>query len=567
MLRVVYLTAFLISLGNIAMLLTIAKKQRCFYYLLIFFLITISSFGTLVIGDTDSLDVALLGNFITYFGAVYIPFCGFLAIAELCGVRVTKAHIFSALLVNALMLLLVWSSVAGRTFYYSEVSLIKIAGVSCLAVEPGQFRWVYTAYLFLYILSTLIVIVKAFINKHNISYKNIFACIILEIIAFVAYILSRHFNIQWEWINIAYILAEFVMLYLVYRICKYDVSEIVASSIEDFQEYGYMIFDEKLNYLGCNPLIKNIFPEIAHVRVDKPIEPMDYSFIPKALEWLKECVETGKSEHLYLEHGRQILKCSFKELNFGLFGRLSGYIVEVVDDTKQQKYMKLLANYNAQLEQEVNEKVEHIKIMQDRIILGMAEAVEGRDGETGGHVKRTSDGVRIFVEALKRLNKDMTFTTHFCEKVIKAAPMHDLGKIAVDDNILKKPGIFTPEEYEQMKCHPTVGGEMVKKVLAGLEDDELMNITRNVAQYHHERWDGKGYPKGLKGEEIPVEARIMALVDVFDTLVSERRYKAGMSCEEAFKIIEESLGTQFDPKLGKYFLMCRKEFEDYYNTI
>jgi putative two-component system response regulator len=131
--------------------------------------------------------------------------------------------------------------------------------------------------------------------------------------------------------------------------------------------------------------------------------------------------------------------------------------------------------------------------------------------------------VRILVNEIKQGN-EFHLNKQFCRDLIKAAPMHDLGKITINDAILRKPGRFTPEEYEIMKSHSGEGAKIVHEILKGTDDDEFRKIAENVAHYHHERWDGKGYPEGLKGDEIPLEARIMAIADVYDALVSKRAY-------------------------------------------
>jgi len=145
--------------------------------------------------------------------------------------------------------------------------------------------------------------------------------------------------------------------------------------------------------------------------------------------------------------------------------------------------------------------------------------------------------------------------------------MHDLGKIAIDDIILRKPGKFTPEEYDKMKMHSSEGARILKEILDGLAEKDFENIAINVANYHHERWDGKGYPKGLKGDQIPIEARIMAIADVYDALVSKRVYKDEFSFDDAYRIIIENMGTQFDPGLEKYFVFARNRIEQYYIEI
>ena len=177
--------------------------------------------------------------------------------------------------------------------------------------------------------------------------------------------------------------------------------------------------------------------------------------------------------------------------------------------------------------------------------------VESRDNSTGGHIKRTSDCVRIFVEYLSSQNEYSNLTKKFCNDVIKAAPMHDLGKISVPDAILQKPGKFTDEEYEKMKQHSAEGARIVGEVLKEVDDADFKKLAINVAHYHHEKWNGQGYPEKLAGDQIPFEARIMALADVFDALVSKRCYKESFSFDKAFEIISESAGSHFDPALTK----------------
>lgn len=214
------------------------------------------------------------------------------------------------------------------------------------------------------------------------------------------------------------------------------------------------------------------------------------------------------------------------------------------------------------LEGQLEARTLHIKHIQEMMVLGMATMVESRDMSTGGHINRTSMVVKIFTEKLSREQDPLPKS--FLDMVVRAAPMHDLGKISVDDRILRKQGRFTPEEYEEMKKHSAEGARIVRQILVGVEEDDFVEIAANVAHYHHEKWDGSGYPDGLVGEQIPIESRIMALADVFDALVSKRCYKEAYTYEKAFSIIEESVGTHFDPNLGKLFLKCRPELEALY---
>ena len=208
-----------------------------------------------------------------------------------------------------------------------------------------------------------------------------------------------------------------------------------------------------------------------------------------------------------------------------------------------------------------------ILAVQNSILTGMATMVESRDNSTGGHIKRTSDCVRIFVNYLKTQPEYSGLSEKFCNDIIKAAPMHDLGKIAVPDAILQKPGKFTDEEYEKMKMHSAEGARIVGEVLKETDDEAFKKLAINVAHYHHEKWNGQGYPEKLAGEQIPFEARIMALADVFDALVSKRCYKESFTYEKAFEIISESGGSHFDPELTKKFIQCRHKLEELYNAL
>jgi putative two-component system response regulator len=282
------------------------------------------------------------------------------------------------------------------------------------------------------------------------------------------------------------------------------------------------------------------------------------------VDHIKEFDLDQKRDKFYIKKGEKIY---LADINYMYNGKKNqGYQILISDDTKNQEYISLISNYNNDLRKEVELKTEHIRQMSDELILDMAMMVESRDNSTGGHIRRTADCVRFIADEIKK-DIDNNLTDSFLDKVIKAAPMHDLGKIAVDDAILRKPGRFEPEEFEKMKAHAPEGARIVHEILKDSDDEEFHRIAENVAHYHHERWDGSGYPEGLKGEAIPVEARIMAIADVYDALVSKRVYKDSMSFEEADKIITESFGKHFDLQLKKYYDAARPALENYYRSL
>lgn len=193
--------------------------------------------------------------------------------------------------------------------------------------------------------------------------------------------------------------------------------------------------------------------------------------------------------------------------------------------------------------------------MQDGLIITMADLVESRDSDTGAHVQKTAAYVKIIVEGLKKKGYYLQkITPKFMSDVVRSAPLHDVGKINIPDEVLNKPGKLTDEEYEIMKTHTTAGKRIMENAISTVEGDNYLKEARNMAAYHHERWDGKGYPEGIHGEVIPLSARIMAVADVFDALTSPRVYKPAFPLEKALAILEEGKGTQFDPKCVEVFM-------------
>ena len=211
--------------------------------------------------------------------------------------------------------------------------------------------------------------------------------------------------------------------------------------------------------------------------------------------------------------------------------------------------------------------IRQLKHYNDETVTAFATLVENRDDSTGGHIKRTKGYVSILLgEMRKNPAYRMVLTEDYIQDVIKAAPMHDIGKIATPDSILQKPGKLTDEEFAIMKEHAPRGGEIIKETFAGLDDKEYQKIAYEVARFHHEKWNGRGYPEGLKGEEIPLHARVMAIADVFDAVSAKRCYRDAMPIDKCFKIIEEGAGEDFDPKLVEIFMQARNKILDYYEA-
>lgn len=213
-----------------------------------------------------------------------------------------------------------------------------------------------------------------------------------------------------------------------------------------------------------------------------------------------------------------------------------------------------LRKHRKHLEKLVQSNIQKVVEMRDSMIELLASVIEYRDIESGDHVKRTKRMMKTLLQLVAQshlMDKEMAVIDP--DTVAKAAALHDVGKIGIPDNILLKPGKLTPEEFEKIKTHTTMGAELVNRI-EGIHDQSYLQACRDICRYHHERWDGKGYPEGLKTDQIPFAARAMAIVDVYDALTTQRVYKPAFSHEKAMEIIKEGAGTQFDPAMVDVFI-------------
>ena len=227
-----------------------------------------------------------------------------------------------------------------------------------------------------------------------------------------------------------------------------------------------------------------------------------------------------------------------------------------------EKQAAELRNYSDNLQIMVFEKTESVLELQDALIRIMAEMVECRDTNTGGHIERTQRWMQILLKEIEKSGNFRDETRSWNIKMLlQSCQLHDLGKISIEDKILKKPGKLDVDEFNEMKKHPTYGEEIIKKIETMTRESDFLQYAKTFACSHHEKWDGSGYPHGLKEDDIPLLGRIMAIADVYDALTSVRSYKPAFTHEEAVQIITEGSGTQFDPLLVKLFNQAAEKFK------
>lgn len=563
---IIYAILFVFTVVNLWVAVSYMHKQYNAYYSLLFFIMTISSYGYFALATSQSLEHALLANKICYLGGCFLGSTMLLCVLELCGIRISM---LTRILINSYTIIVfgIILTTGYLPLYYTSAEISTVNGFTQLETQHGPLYFTFPLLMLVYYGAIIAVILYTIKCKSGISYKNLSYILCMVIATLLIYTSKKILDYDFNLLPLAYVIDGVILLLLMRRIALFDVSVMVANSISTQDSYGYITFDKKKNFLACNNTAINFFPVILSLRADNPI-PTDVPLFLRLSAWMDRLHKPDDRITYYEELDNREIKCTVSYINQATSKKpnIVGYIIEIFDVTDERRYVNLMSNYNEQLKKDVEAETKHVREVQDKMILGMANMIENRDNSTGGHIKRTSKCISILADELKRRDHENIYTDKFCNALIKAAPMHDIGKISVNDDILKKPARFTPEEFEEMKQHAPKGADILNTIIENVEDEFFVQIAENMAHFHHERWNGTGYPNQLQGEEIPLEARIMAIADVYDALVSKRCYKDKMTFEEAAQIIRDGMGTQFDPALAEIFESCREELEQFYRS-
>lgn len=563
-----YTAMFGVSVFNLWMFIATRPRKNNVYYPVMLFMMTVSNSGYLTLALSKTVEGAIIGNRLCYLGGCCLMPCILMCLLDLCNIRTHYATTITLTGISIGLYCIILTT-GHLPWYYVTQDIVIEHGYARLTRTTGPLYPLFYMHIILYVVAIIGIICYAIRRKKTVSYKNLIYLLNMVLVTTAVYFSKKLFGYHFNLIPLAYAIDGFILLALRRRVALYDVSTTVADSLTKQATYGYATFDNKKALLACNDMAKHIFPEFNGLYVDHPL-PYDTIFFEHVHDWIDELDETRQPVVHYETRGDREIKCttSYIQKDFHSIFHALGYMIEFFDVTDERRYLNLVEKYNEELKLDVEKETAHVKDIQNKLILGMANMIENRDNSTGGHIKRTSKCVEILVEELKRTDnhnrKNTLYTNTFCNALIKAAPMHDIGKIAVPDAILKKPGRFTSEEFHQMQAHAPRGAELLATIIENVEDEYFVRIAKNMAHYHHERWNGTGYPEQLKGEEIPLEARIMALADVYDALVSERCYKDKMSFQDAADMIRAGIGSQFDPALANVFENCREQLEAYY---
>ncbi|MBQ8884666.1 MAG: HD domain-containing protein [Oscillospiraceae bacterium] len=562
MIVVIDFITFLLSLVLMGSVFFKYKKVDTLFLLLLLSVV-INCMGRYMISSAEQLETAVWANKFLYIGGSYAPILFVCLLFKLSNIKFPKVVATVLGIYSSVVLFFVMTAEKNK-LYYKKMTLVITDEYSYLDKTYGPMHSLYTGMMIFYAAFIIVFIVSAIRTRHKLSYKSIIGLSCAGLAIMLIYVMEKLLDLKISVLSVGYIVGLLYLIRYFDRLNMYDMSANVINSVEQRGEYGYIVFDNNTRYVSSNGYIKEIFPEINSWKVDHVVLPSNSKLYTQVVDFFVS-MEWKNGKNQVVEEGGKFFEVSIRPLMRGK--KKIGFLIEIVDRTIERKYYNSIENYNVELENEVAKKTENILHIQDMMVLGMADMVESRDNSTGGHIKRTSAIVKVFSGRLMERSEEIGVTDKFLKQVVKAAPMHDLGKIAIDDSILRKPGKFTDEEYAEMKRHTTEGARIVSSILQSVEDEEFVEIAKNVALYHHEKYNGRGYPQGVSGENIPLEARIMALADVFDALVSVRCYKNAFTFDEAFEIIEKDLGEHFDPQLGRIFIECREELEEIMPTL
>ncbi len=512
-----------------------------------------TNMGYLAVSLSQNLSEALLAEKMVFLGGCFLPSFFFFLIRSICSIEPHKwekpvLYTYSGLVYCMAL------SAGYMNFFYKDVEFVQHSGGGRLSYEPGAGYFFFGTIMFGYIIVDIIFSLIS-IHRRQVSKRIVSVLICIQIITSISFMVEDGI-----FVPAIHVIDGILIFFLSIQLDKYNLTDNIVSAIMKNNTSAYILIDSSMNYIGSNDIAQKIWPEIKKCKVDKPLTD------ERLRQFVEECIGeymAEDKEELSWWHNNKYYEAYVRDITHSK--TVHGYLIELQEHTDRKRYMDLLTEYNDSLQLEVNQKTKHIRDIQRKVILGMADIVESRDDNTGGHIKRTSKIVRILIKTIKE-NQFMELSDEFCEDLIKAAPMHDLGKIGIDDQILRKPGRYTEEEFAVMRTHSEKSAEICESILRGVEEDHFVDVAVNVAKYHHEKWNGEGYPLGKMGDDIPLEARIMAIADVYDALVSKRCYKEAMNFEDAYQLMLDSMGSHFDPGLKQAFILSRDKLESYYRA-
>jgi len=479
------------------------------------------------------LRTAYIGCSVGYLGKPFALVSALLLLFEYSNIKVPTKFTLPLLL----FFLFLTSMVVTNQYhhlYYGKVGINLDKSGSPLEVTHGPFWYVYIVSSIVIFLFYIAIVIYEYRRCKNRQAKQMAILLLLVVVfAFLGLLLfmtglTKNYDTTMLGIEIGTIFL--LILFSKYKI--FDTLTLAERKALNDSDDGVIVLDARNRISYYNETALKIVPNLNKVN--------------KENEVINQLENIDTDEPLFINS-------NIYDLNISTV--TTGKNERTVGKTFLFKQITYHHQYQERLNNEIEEATKKITSIQRTALISIADIVEARDGNTGAHVKSVSYTAKRIAERLAESGPyKRSLTPTMINIIEECAPLHDIGKIYISDSILNKPGKLTSEEFEEMKKHTTLGGEIINKTIAGIEEPLYVRIANNIALYHHERFDGTGYPSGLKGTKIPLCARIMAVADVYDALRMKRAYKDAFDKETALKIIKEENGTHFDPVVVDAFL-------------
>lgn len=543
-----YSVATIIALINLLILIFVYDNKKInYYFMLLILIMAISNGGFLALGLSKTVETALLANKIAYLGGCFTSPIMIFLICALCNYNMPKWLRFSVYIYCFVVYGMILTT-EYNNLYYTSSSLGKMGDVTVLVNDYGIGHSLFYVILYGTLIIQFALLIHSMVKKNTVSRKNLRYLIALETMNVLLFFVGRLISVDFEVMPALYALDGIILILIHRRARLYNIEENVAATLEKNANNGYIMFSNKLCYLGCNKVAAEIFPKLSECRVDYQIKD-----IPELEKILNGLSDNDKGVFT-LKINDKHYECHSGKIQHN--AKTHGYMLEIVEDTQKWKYVNLLSGYNTELEQKVKEQTKELRDQQKTIrdlfiqtVTALSEAVDAKDRYTSGHSKRVAEYSRMIAARMGKSVEEQ-------EEIYRAGLLHDVGKIRIPVEIINKAGKLTDEEYNIIKIHPVTGYH----ILSGISGSGLIAIA---AKYHHERYDGKGYPNGLEGEKIPEAARILGVADSYDAMTSNRSYRRALPQDVVRAEIEKGKGTQFDPVIADIMLQMIDEDKDY----
>lgn len=513
-----------------------SQEQKLVLVITVFTFVTMLGYCGAISRPTASQDLLIFVTKLEYIGTCNIFMALSLLFAHLFNVKLPKPAVTGQHIV-CLFITFVAAFFDKHSLFFSAYQVAPIHGVNVLVKSYGIFHTIYLVLIALY-LAYFIFIALQVVRKGSKHDKKVvtvlfFPCFLL-CLSFWA---ERLYTLQSvSFVPLGLLLSSCAMFFLLTIVHFGDIPDIAKEVVFDSLDDALITIDNSQHLIQYNKKAALLFPFLESVHIGERIVGKDNAF---EVVFSPSFNRAEKFPVDYWARGvifQPIIRPIYDDKS-----RQQGSILWLKDVTSER-------NYTKKLERDVSMQTSRILDMQNQMIISFAKLVENRDTVTGKHLERTRSYVLVIgMMLLKNKQYADSIDYQWVDTLSKVAPLHDIGKVSIPDGILNKPGRLTHDEFEMMKKHTVYGAHILETTLKNCVDDEYYHMAMEVARSHHERWDGKGYPDGLAGENIPLSARVMAVADVFDALITIRPYKPAFELEQAFQMIREESGTHFDP--------------------